>query len=223
MLLSELGITHGFSEWMKNLPMLGKCYSNLQQQHSQRLRHYSYHHHHHRIAGEGGEGNGSKRSRHNGNDIPSSPTTTAIATTTTAAKRVHSSWPAVAVMALFIATMHCQVANGANSSDSYSSVYSSNVITSSAIGDDYDSARNFVHSPAPSRLRRSPIYHNEFAVYIPSGIDAANAIADQFGFTNEGQVSYCLFYYVYYYEYVQIKKKNVQIAQQDCYAIYDGN
>lgn len=39
------------------------------------------------------------------------------------------------------------------------------------------------------RPRRSPIYQNEFAVYIPSGAAAADAVAARYGFTNEGQVS----------------------------------
>lgn len=40
-----------------------------------------------------------------------------------------------------------------------------------------------------SNVRRTPIYQNEFAVFIPSGIDLADSIATKHGFTNMGQVS----------------------------------
>lgn len=40
-----------------------------------------------------------------------------------------------------------------------------------------------------SRLRKTPIYQNEFAVYIPNGIDVADSIAAKHSFTNMGQVS----------------------------------
>jgi hypothetical protein len=39
--------------------------------------------------------------------------------------------------------------------------------------------------------RSKPIYQNEFAVYIPGGIDKAHEIANRYGFTNMGQV--CVF------------------------------
>lgn len=39
------------------------------------------------------------------------------------------------------------------------------------------------------RPRRSPIFQNEFAVYIPSGDAAADEVAAKYGFSNEGQVS----------------------------------
>lgn len=38
-------------------------------------------------------------------------------------------------------------------------------------------------------LKRSPIYQNEFAVYVPSGMDVADGVASKHGFTNMGQVS----------------------------------
>lgn len=40
------------------------------------------------------------------------------------------------------------------------------------------------------KLRRSPIYHNEFAVYVPYGANEADAVANRHGFTNAGQVSF---------------------------------
>lgn len=48
----------------------------------------------------------------------------------------------------------------------------------------------FGSSVIPRRPRRSPIYQNEFAVYIPSGEEAADAVAGKYGFTNRGQVSF---------------------------------
>lgn len=39
------------------------------------------------------------------------------------------------------------------------------------------------------KLKRSPIYQNEFAVYVPNGIDVADGVASKHGFTNMGQVS----------------------------------
>lgn len=48
----------------------------------------------------------------------------------------------------------------------------------------------FGSSVIPRRPRRSPMYQNEFAVYIPSGAEAADAVAGKYGFTNKGQVSF---------------------------------
>lgn len=47
----------------------------------------------------------------------------------------------------------------------------------------------FGSSAIPRRPRRSPIYQNEFAVYIPSGAETADAVASKYGFSNMGQVS----------------------------------
>lgn len=48
----------------------------------------------------------------------------------------------------------------------------------------YDNTVNY-----NSRLRNNaPIYQNEFAVYIPKGQTAADAIANKYGFENMGQV-----------------------------------
>lgn len=54
--------------------------------------------------------------------------------------------------------------------------------------DDADiySSRN-LHSR--TRLRHSPIFQNEFAVYVPNGEDMADSIAGKYGFSNMGQVS----------------------------------
>lgn len=52
-----------------------------------------------------------------------------------------------------------------------------------------------------TRLRRSPIFQNEFAVYVPNGGEMADSIAGKHGFANMGQVSLHfaaeLFYYYY--------------------------
>lgn len=122
----------------------------------------------------------------------------------------------MAVVIFFIAMFHCQivasagvgnVGAGANNSDSLNYIAAAAGAAAFAGGDGvgghgatvagyYDdasssrAARNDVYSSSSSRLRRSPIYHNEFAVYIPSGIEAADSIADKHGFANGGQVSY---------------------------------
>lgn len=38
------------------------------------------------------------------------------------------------------------------------------------------------------KLKRLPIYQNEFAVYVPHGPDEADTVAERHGFTNAGQV-----------------------------------
>lgn len=40
------------------------------------------------------------------------------------------------------------------------------------------------------KLKRLPIYQNEFAVYIPNGADMADYVAEKHGFSNMGQVSF---------------------------------
>lgn len=44
-------------------------------------------------------------------------------------------------------------------------------------------------SNSNNKLRRDPIYQNEFAVFIPDGVDVADRIAGKHGFSNMGQVS----------------------------------
>lgn len=104
-------------------------------------------------------------------------------------------------MTIFIATLHCQNVNGAyagigtgttnrynNNSDSFNSVYSNNASTAvEFLDDDIDSASNFILNL--NKLRPQPIYQNEFAVYVPKGLDVADSVAAKFGFTNMGQVS----------------------------------
>lgn len=38
------------------------------------------------------------------------------------------------------------------------------------------------------RSKRAPVYHNEFAVYVPAGAEEADSVAAKHGFTNMGQV-----------------------------------
>ncbi|EZA60886.1 hypothetical protein X777_13088 [Ooceraea biroi] len=45
-----------------------------------------------------------------------------------------------------------------------------------------------ISEPRP-RPRPVPIYSNQFAVYVPSGLEAADEIAQEHGFDNHGQVS----------------------------------
>ncbi|KYM92413.1 hypothetical protein ALC53_00868 [Atta colombica] len=49
--------------------------------------------------------------------------------------------------------------------------------------------------PRP-RSRPVPIYSNQFAVYVPSGSETADEIAQEHGFDNHGQVSASAVFYV---------------------------
>lgn len=53
-------------------------------------------------------------------------------------------------------------------------------------------------SSSNNKLRRDPIYQNEFAVYIPDGVDVADRIAGKHGYNNMGQVR--RIYFVFYCE-----------------------
>lgn len=109
--------------------------------------------------------------------------------------RIRSGMPLssmVCVVAVFFITIllqHSQVASSELYSDN-SSVF--NVIANEDISGSY-------FSPSTSRLRRSPIFQNEFAVYIPSGTDVADSLADKYGFSNLGQVSNTHIVFVFFY------------------------
>lgn len=60
------------------------------------------------------------------------------------------------------------------------------------VGPSYNDTE-FISTKIPSSGRPAAIYLNEFAVYIPDGIQKANTIAAKHGFTNTGQVSQYLF------------------------------
>lgn len=136
---------------------------------------------------------------------------------------LHSSYAAISMIIFFIVMLHCQIANGALSRDSYNSIYNNisinNVITVTnntadavvTVTDDgtdpvivVDMNNNSEHNNATddvytnrylfsrSKLRSSPIFQNEFAVYVPNGIDVADSIASKHGFSNMGQVSFNL-------------------------------
>lgn len=201
MLLSKLGIAQGSTEWStsKHTSLIRKCSRNSQR-HQQRQhrsspttkhqRHYSYYHHHHRIAVDGDDGDD------DGIDVmvPHIPLSGSLTSSHT------TSWTTfVVIVTIFIAILHCQTANGAytgnsyrnnnnNNSDSFNSVYSNNNASTAVdfMDDDFDSA-SFIQNL--NKLRRQPIYQNEFAVYVPKGLDVADSVAAKFGFTNMGQVS----------------------------------
>lgn len=61
--------------------------------------------------------------------------------------------------------------------------------------DDADDADTYASRNLHSRtrLRRSPIFQNEFAVYVPNGEEMADSIAGKYGFSNMGQVSFARF------------------------------
>jgi hypothetical protein len=120
------------------------------------------------------------------------------------------------LLVFVIVSLQCHIVVGGASNDTslHKSInkysYNDNSIANSSV--DYDnllkiiSDKNFnqkldgkFHNDySPTKLRPQPIYLNQFAVYIPSGVDAANTIADQYGFTNGGQVSVvqCHIFYI---------------------------
>lgn len=61
---------------------------------------------------------------------------------------------------------------------------------------DEDFASRRILTNAQRKRRHQPIYHNEFAVYIPSGNAMADDIAAKHGFTNLGQVSLHFLYFI---------------------------
>lgn len=69
-------------------------------------------------------------------------------------------------------------------------------------GTDDDAINNYFNRYANNnahKLRRSPIYQNEFAVFIPNGADLADSIASKHGFTNMGTVScFILFSFIFH-------------------------
>lgn len=111
----------------------------------------------------------------------------------------------------FIVTMHCQIANA--DTDITNKVLANSEMASKmlpnttstiivdidddveyvrrSIGDGNDDADIYSHRNLHSRtrLKRSPIFQNEFAVYVPNGGDMADSIAGKYGFSNMGQVS----------------------------------
>lgn len=66
--------------------------------------------------------------------------------------------------------------------------------------EDDDGAEYYRNSPPAAntngRLKRTPIYHNEFAVYIPGGGEMADTLAHKYGYVNMGQVRYFLHYLI---------------------------
>lgn len=60
-----------------------------------------------------------------------------------------------------------------------------------------DDAINNYFDRYAHKLRRSPIYQNEFAVFIPNGADLADSIASKHGFTNMGTVSFFSFFFYF--------------------------
>lgn len=52
-----------------------------------------------------------------------------------------------------------------------------------------------VHNRDGRSRNNEPIYQNEFALYIPKGSDAADAVASKYGFDNLGQVNLEAYHY----------------------------
>ncbi|XP_052566318.1 furin-like protease 2 isoform X1 [Culex pipiens pallens] len=89
-----------------------------------------------------------------------------------------------------------------NVSNNYnSSVTADAIINSSATG----RTRTGVSGGPRTRSRNRPeaIYLNEFAVYIPTGADVADIIADKYGFANLGQIGPLKGYYLFHHSHVR--------------------
>lgn len=142
----------------------------------------------------------------------SSRNRTSAITTTTTTPTAWTTRTTLAIMAIFIASIHCQIGNATHDSpsyyynnpntnnnnthsDSFSSVYSnsSNNTIILAVDENIDGGSNHFLTNL-NKLRRQPIYQNEFALYIPKGDDVADQVATKFGFTNMGQVRFASLY-----------------------------
>lgn len=114
-----------------------------------------------------------------------------------------------------ITTTAATTVHDARSRDSFNSIYQRNNLSVNNVAIDTDAVVNqldielpiesFINvtnddeferllssrssSSSNNKLRRDPIYQNEFAVYIPDGVDVADRIAGKHGFSNMGQVS----------------------------------
>ena len=75
------------------------------------------------------------------------------------------------------------IINNVNRFSNNSSVFNKTIASDNYYVDD------IISSSANNRVRRSPMYQNEFAVYIPSGSAVADNVASKYGFSNMGQVS----------------------------------
>lgn len=59
------------------------------------------------------------------------------------------------------------------------------------------------YSSSSRKLKqRSPIYQNEFAVYVPNGSEEADCVADRHGFVNTGRVGF--FFFIFFLKKIEI-------------------
>ena len=79
--------------------------------------------------------------------------------------------------------------NNNNSNNNVNNTILYDINNDISVSDNYLYENNNDNSQHLNKNRPQPIYLNEFAVYIPNGVDAANDIAHKYGFTNLGQVS----------------------------------
>uniref|UniRef100_W4VRF9 furin n=1 Tax=Corethrella appendiculata TaxID=1370023 RepID=W4VRF9_9DIPT len=68
-----------------------------------------------------------------------------------------------------------------------------------------------IHHINPNRIKSTPIYLNEFAVYIPNGLDVANILAEKYGFTNLGQIGPLKNYFLFHHSHV--KKRSLDRSE----------
>uniref|UniRef100_A0A1B6CCM9 furin n=1 Tax=Clastoptera arizonana TaxID=38151 RepID=A0A1B6CCM9_9HEMI len=67
-------------------------------------------------------------------------------------------------------------------------------------------------SESCSVRRNTPIFLNQFAVHIPSGVEDADLIADKHGFTNIGQIGSLKGFYLF--EHPKVHKRSVQVNEE---------
>uniref|UniRef100_A0A336LJV0 furin n=1 Tax=Culicoides sonorensis TaxID=179676 RepID=A0A336LJV0_CULSO len=75
----------------------------------------------------------------------------------------------------------------------------------------------FVNNNRPRFINSPLTYQNEFAVYIPKGLIAADAIAAKYGFDNFGQIGSLKNYFLFHHK--RISKRSVSISEEHHYIL----
>lgn len=106
-------------------------------------------------------------------------------------RSIRATFMPIVMIIFFLTVLSCQIdsttgANFSDSSENSSKQFVNNFVDRMMMLNDDLSAKNYYSA---SLVKRTPIFQNEFAVYIPSGQEEANRVAAKYGFTNLGQVS----------------------------------
>ena len=70
----------------------------------------------------------------------------------------------------------------------------------------------FLPSPTSPNKEQNSIYHNEFAVHIEGGFEAANRIAQSYGFGNAGQIGSLEDHYLFQHNHVHKRSTTISHA-----------